>query len=113
MTTQNLTAIHPAGADFVSESWEVLAGFPHTKLAHGSVQVVWEGIDAGTGTLEIQVSNDNIHWNCYSDQTTIPAGSESQIYEFNKFTTRYLRVKWTKNTVSAGTITIWTAGYAR
>lgn len=112
MTTENLQAIYPAGASFTSEAWEVLPVFPGRPLRQGSLQVIWSGIDAGTGIIEVEVSNDNINWNCYADNTevTIPAGSEAQMYEFEKFMTRYLRLRWTKNTVTAGTIIIRTHG---
>ena len=112
MPTENLQSQHHAGSDFVSDAWEVLPGFPGRGLRQGSIQVVWSGLDALDGVIEIEVSNDGINWNCYGTNTevTLTPAAQNQVYEFQKFMTRFVRVKYTRNSVNAGSISIWTRG---
>jgi hypothetical protein len=112
MPSEQLHVIYDASSNFTSESWEVMPTYPGRPLRQGSLQAIWSGLDALTGTLELEVSNDNINWNCYGGvvEVTMTPAADNQIYEFQKFMSRYVRVKYTKNTVTTGTIKIVTHG---
>ena len=107
-----ITAAYSAGSNFVSESWEVMPTYPDRPLRQGSLQVIWSGLDALDAVVTLDVSNDNINWNCYGGvvQVTIDVASDNQVYEFQKFMSRYVRLVYQKNSVTTGQIKIWTHG---
>ncbi len=101
-----------AGGDFDSPTWEVLPVFPNKPMTHGSLQVVWSGLDALDATVELQVSNNNTDWNCYGGAVpvTLDVAAESQVFEFREFMSRYVRLRYVRGSVTTGTITIITHG---
>ncbi len=104
---------YPAGADFISETWEVLPTYPNRPLAQGSLQLIWESLDALDAEADVQVSNDNINWNCYGGSVpiTLTPASDNQLWSWpNGFTERYVRLRYTANSVTSGTIKLWTHG---
>lgn len=73
-----------------------------------SIQVKWSGV-TGTGTVELEVSNDNLGWISYSSgllTTSITGASGNDGWEDDRFAWRYGRIKFTKGTLSAGVLTV-------
>ena len=63
MATENLQAQYSASADFNSDAWEVIPVWPGRPMLSGSMQVIWDGLDAANATIEIEISNDEVNWN--------------------------------------------------
>jgi len=112
MPTENLQVLYSASADFASEAWEVLPVYPGRPLRQGSLQVIWSGLNSLDGELEVEISNDNINWNCYGGGVgiTMDTANDSQIFEFTHFNSRYVRLSYYKNSVTTGTIIVRTHG---
>lgn len=77
-----------------------------TGFSKGSFQLIWTGLDAFNATAIMQGSNDNSNWNDLggADGGVILLNSpDSQVWEFKEFTTKYIRLDYTANNVTAGT----------
>ena len=114
MATENLQVQYGGGADFSSEAWEVTPVWPGRPMINGSIHIIWSGLDALDGEVEIEISNDEINWNCYGGGVACAldtvGGADNQVFEFTHFTFRYVRVRYTKNSVTTGSIIIRTHG---
>lgn len=110
MSVKHLELTFSAGSNYTSDAWYV------QDLGNGSIQLIWSSLDALTGTAEIQASNDEVNWKlsgCSCSQITLSSASSNEIWEFKGgFTTRYIRLVYTKNTVTSGTLTIRSFGQA-
>lgn len=113
MSQLQISKEYDAGADFISESWEVMPTYPGRPLQQGSLQLIWESLNSLTAEADVQVSNNNIDWNCYGGSlpVTLTPASDNQLWSWpNGFTERYVRVRYTANAVTSGKIKIWTHG---
>lgn len=91
-----------AASNFNSSSWDV------ENLLSGSMRVSWESINKNTGTIVLEGSNDGTNWDELSGSgyRINDTPEDSLIYEFTSFSTKEIRLAYTANTVTAGTITI-------
>lgn len=73
-----------------------------------SFQVNATSFNASDATVKIQHSNDNSNWADVTDGSlTIASGTTSQVLTpITNLATRYYRIVYTKNSNSAGTITV-------
>jgi hypothetical protein len=89
------------GSDYFSE-W-----IPVHGLRHGSFQVSWSGLDATDSTMFLQGTDDQVGFGQFGDDfggiTITSLISDSQIWEFTVFTTKYIRLAYTANSVTTGT----------
>ena len=71
----------------------------------GSVQIVWSGA-TGTidGDMEVQLSNDDTNWSVTGSPFTITTGSGTHIFELTELTAKFIRISFTKNTMTDGTV---------
>lgn len=73
------------------------------KHSHGSLQFTWQGLDAADATFNIEGSNDNENWQLlYNPDQPMADPSDSVLVEFTHFTTRYIRLRYTANSVTTG-----------
>ena len=103
--TVELVKNQPMSADFVT--------IPHRAETFdmGSMQAVWVGANATTGTIIPEASIDGVNW-CVivpdvAQKKTTPAAAGCCMYEFPTIGYPYIRARFTRGTVSAGTITIY------
>ena len=94
-----------ADADFTSAAYEV------RNWEMGALVIKWDSLDATDGTLIIEGANTKTpaaeDWACeHSDacKLTLDSASGTQQYKFHPFTTRYIRLVYTANSNTAGTI---------
>jgi len=73
-----------------------------------SIQVVWSGIGANSGTADIELSNDNSNWKAYQGFSTenITGATGTLIFADDRLACRNIRIKITKGTLAAGTLDI-------
>lgn len=76
------------------------------NLECGSMQFIWSGADAlNTATISPQASNDGENWNDVSvglGPIELAVAAENQVWEFERFTTRYVRLSYVANGNSGG-----------
>src|SRR3989304_2170509 len=91
-----------AGADFNSGCVEIKG------LQCFSIQAAWTGLDAADAPIKVQLSNDNSNWDDYPSSTaTLAATPDNEIWEFvGGSACNWVRCVYTKNSVTAGTISI-------
>lgn len=91
------------GADAASAPIEILATF-----AQGSMQATWSGVSVFVGTLNIQTSNDQIHWNDVKGGALVTAimdsAADTQIFSLKRISEKYLRLKYTANGNTTGAL---------
>jgi len=96
------------GNDFQSEGIDV------RYLTQGSIQFDWADLDAFNARVIIQGSNNSIDWSDFGGADggiTITRATSAQIWEFTKFTTRYIRLDFTSNNVSTGSASLLFEGH--
>ena len=79
-----------------------------------SLQVVWTGLDAPDGTWKIEVTNDERGdvFSTLPDSTgahftvTAQVAEESHVFDVISTAAKYIRVRWTANSVTTGEATI-------
>lgn len=73
----------------------------------GRAYAVWSGATNLTGTLDVQISNDNVTWRTIT-AVTIPLDSASGSHEIvlPSMDFNYLRFKYTAGTENSGSLTI-------
>lgn len=83
------------------------AGFGHMRYKYMSVQFVATGLDAADGVIKLQDSNDGTNWNDITGATiTVATGTSTNMLRYTAFTADKVRVVWTKNSNTTGTITV-------
>jgi len=76
-------------------------------LLSGSMQFVWEDIDAFDARVILQGSNDGTNWNDFGGDgggIIMLLEDDSQVWEFKEFTTKFVRLDYTANDVTTGTL---------
>lgn len=103
--THNIINAQPATANINSETFDMDGQRSGRNL---SFQVNATSFNASDATVKIQHSNDNSNWADITDGSlTIASGTTSQILTpISLLGARYYRIVYTKNTNSAGTITV-------
>jgi len=104
-----------AGANHVSDdSGDVYCLGRSCDLAlynFASVQLIWSGITgASTGTLTVEVSDDNVNWDtkmigAVPMVITISGAAGNDVITTTEVTERYYRASWVKVGVTGGTVT--------
>lgn len=97
---QSAQAEFSLAADFESAPIDV-SGF-----SQGNIHIIWTGAVGTDGAAKIQASADGQNWNDYgSDRTvlTIDEAENIQLFLITVFGGRFIRLKYTANTMSAGT----------
>jgi hypothetical protein len=91
----------PMSSDFVSRSLEPEDFFTL------SMTFTWAGVDANTGTILIEVCDEDGDWNetQTSSSYTISGSEGVKILKYKYIDFRYLRVSYTANTVTTGLLT--------
>ena len=103
--TVKLVESQSMAADFVT--------IPHRAETFdmGSMQAVWVGANATTGTIIPEASIDGVNWCALvpdvAQKKTNPAAAGCCMYEFPTIGFPYIRARFVRNTVNAGTITIY------
>ncbi len=71
----------------------------------GSVQIVWSGA-TGTidGDMEVQLSNNDTDWLVTGSPFSITTGSGTHIFELTELTAKFIRISFTKNTMTDGLV---------
>lgn len=84
----------------------------------GAFHLYWSGLDAYNATVILQGSNVNNsadeYWNDLggdSGGAIMLRDPDSQIWEFTKFTTKYIRLSYQANNVTTGTINWYFEAY--
>lgn len=79
-----------------------------TKILNLGVQVIAVGLNSADATVKIQHSNDNVNFSDITDASiTLASGSSAPILSpITNIGTRYYRAVFTKNTNSAGTLSV-------
>lgn len=96
---------HNMGSSLISES----ADFK--EMSMGSVQAFWTGNDATTGSLELEASDDNIHWdNIEGSYRTLANARLSWLWDLGVIGYRYVRLVYVKVDVTSGTLTAFAIG---
>lgn len=94
-------------ADYESPSWDVRG------CDCGSLQMTWSGAEnPNEATAVPQCSNDGVNWNDLSvslGEIILDEATGTQVWEWQRFTTRYVRLKFMANGNSDGfaQITAW------
>lgn len=97
---KDLLILESLGSDFDSSSTELLIEI----LV--SVQIFWSGVTDGTkdGSLEMQSSNNDVDFTLIGSAKIIDSAAGSFIFEIPDFASKYLRVSYTKNAITTGTV---------
>lgn len=78
-----------------------------------AVQVVWTGVDGFAATLQPEVSIDGSNWLCPGTTDailTLDSAADNDGWEWPSFPWRYIRMTYTSNSTTTGTITIYIYG---
>jgi len=105
-------ALLDLSADVADAPWEI------AQFSVSNIAVTWSGITAFDSTLEIQgsllKSTDDSNWNIIEQSDTIiDDATNLQIWEIIDITCRYIRVSYTANTNTTGTLTILYLGVSK
>lgn|SRR3990167_95818 len=104
----SISASYSLTSDFQSASIET------RYLSWGSLQFNWVDIDAFNARVILQGSNDNTSWNDFGGEgggIITLLDTDTQIWEFTKFTTRYIRLDFTANNVTSGSASLYFEGH--
>lgn len=100
MRTGFLEEIFDMSADFTSTVWDV------RDIECGSIQFIWDNVDDIDGLAGVQSSNDgeNFNFDSFSVNTiTVDCPASTQMWEWLRFTTRYIRFVYNNNSITTGT----------
>jgi hypothetical protein len=97
---KDLLTLESLGADFESSSTEL------NIYVLVSVQIFWSGVTDGTkdGSLEIQSSNNDVDFTLIGAAKVIDSAAGSFIFEIPDFASKYIRISYTKNAITTGTV---------
>lgn len=100
ITTGFLEETFTLAGDYNSTIWDVRG------LDCGSMHLVWTGADdPNTATAVLEASNDGVNWNDLSvslGQIILTVADDNQLWEFERFTTRYVRLAYVANGNASG-----------
>ena len=93
-------------SDFLSSNIDV------TGLKSGSLEARWSGADQDDGTFVVECSNDGTNFSQYGESGTSLGGdlTDTQIWNILEFTTRFIRLRYTANSVTTGTFSVHFSG---
>lgn len=97
----------------VNQAGDAIAtGGNFTKCGNIGLQAIGTGLNTSDSTVTLEQSNDGVNWDDVYDSTgvvftlTMASGTTSQSQVLTNMAMAYLRGVYTKNTNSAGTISI-------
>lgn len=107
MVTENLQETLNPSVDGASSIWDA-------RAYRGRVfSIEWSGLAGITATFELQVSTDQVNWDCYggtSGEFVLDAASGYQIIEVTQSNIPYWRLRYTANGNVGGQIVLRTYG---
>jgi hypothetical protein len=84
------------------------------EMARGAVQWWWDGEDNTTGETWLEASVDAIHWAPIpGSRMDLSEATKSNLWDRRSIGFRYLRLCYTPNTTTTGTLTAVAVGKAR
>lgn len=81
-----------------------------TGRSKALVRAVWSGITAQDATLVLEVSADGINWGQLGESGIAMIQDNSQIWQFIEIPARYVRLAYTRNANTTGTLDLYWAG---
>jgi hypothetical protein len=92
-------------ADFESDVADL------NEMTIGSVQWFWEGEDTTTGETWLEASNDAIHWDeIEGSRHNLDRSTKSRLWNRIGIGFRYIKLCYSPNTTTTGTLTAFALG---
>jgi len=89
----------------LSSSFET-SGVGCVDFNRGMISATWLGNDGFSGTMEIEISQDNINWNSLGGKITLSNAADCQSWILTEISYRFVRLKYTQDTATTGTVAI-------
>lgn len=89
----------------LSASFET-SGLECVHFNRGMISATWSGNDGFSGTMQIEISQDNTNWNLLGGKIALSNAADCQTWILTEISYRYIRVKYIRDTATTGTVAI-------